>query len=537
VGVLFALVLVLPSSTTAATRLAQPTIFTGYGFDACTAPSVAKLQAWTASPYRAVGIYIGGVNRACSQPNLDPLWVTSTLDLGFSLLPLYVGLQAPCVAQSGLSKLSRTPATATAQGRSAADDATVQAVALGLPPGSPIYLDLEGYALHDAACTRGVQAFVGAWVGELRARGYLSGVYGSAASTIRDVAALGAAVPDAVWIANWNGDQSVFGDPYVSDSLWTNHQRIHQYKGGHKETYGGVTINIDSSFVDSSVVGGTGPPAPPPPQPPAGQVTSSDGLAAASWPADAFTAEVVVALTAVTPAPPATYAVQLGVTQAADQTPVSGFGAPVTIHLLRPAPGMVGATTADGTTWTQLPPLTTAGLSPTVPSAYAVDADGTVEIQTLVPGVFGVVPDTRPPSRPVVAGRLLRDELLLAWQPATDNAGVGRYNLLRNGTAVRSLTASTRRATVRGFSTSGPTVFRVQAVDTAGNQGKPSAAVVVVAHKRPRSLPHAIPRWAYALYAWQRAHTGKRPAAAPKRPPAWYWTWAAWRSSPFQLRS
>ena len=43
--------------------------------------------------------------------------------------------------------------------------------------------------------------------------------------------------PDDVWIADWNGNESVFGDPYVSDALWTNHQRIHQYQGGHNETW------------------------------------------------------------------------------------------------------------------------------------------------------------------------------------------------------------------------------------------------------------------------------------------------------------
>ena len=62
-------------------------------------------------------------------------------------------------------------------------------------------------------------------------------------------------LPDDAWIANWNGQASVFGDQYVSDSLWADHQRVHQYKGGHKETWGGVTINIDSDYVDGAVVG------------------------------------------------------------------------------------------------------------------------------------------------------------------------------------------------------------------------------------------------------------------------------------------
>ena len=49
--------------------------YSGYGFDACNAPKPATLQAWLASPYRALGIYIGGANRACANDQLSPDWV------------------------------------------------------------------------------------------------------------------------------------------------------------------------------------------------------------------------------------------------------------------------------------------------------------------------------------------------------------------------------------------------------------------------------------------------------------------------------
>lgn len=48
----------------------------GYAFDASAAPSAATMTAWTASPYDAVGVFIGGVNRSCHQPNLTSTWVT-----------------------------------------------------------------------------------------------------------------------------------------------------------------------------------------------------------------------------------------------------------------------------------------------------------------------------------------------------------------------------------------------------------------------------------------------------------------------------
>jgi hypothetical protein len=523
----------------AAPRAAAAGVYTGYAFDACHAPSQASLSAWLASPYRAVGIYIGGVNRACADGNLSASWVASTLAAGWSLLPLYVGLQAPCVSQSGLSKISTTPATATAQGKSAADDAVARSNLFGLPAGSPIYADIEGYALGNATCTKAVQAFVTGWTAELHTAGYVAGVYGSAASTMRDVSALGSSIPDAGWIANWNGVESVFGDPYVSDSFWANHQRIHQYKGGHNETWGGATINIDSNIADGPAVGGTSAPPPPPPpvQPPGASVGSGDGKATATWQDGAFSSTAVVTLTPTTQLPsPQGYGVQLSVTDPATTTPVTGFAKPVIVHILIPGGTLTPSFSSDGTTWKPLPLLTSASLPPGVQAGYTIDPDGTVEIQTLVPGFFGLLPDTVPPTAPAgLTGRFTKGALVLSWQGATDNSGViASYQVLLDGTAVSTLAPTKRRVTVRTFHPAGQTVYRVRAVDGSGIFGKPSRAVAVVPTKRPAGLPRVLPHWAWALFTAQQTHAA-RPAAAPKKVPAWYWRWAAWRLAPFHV--
>ncbi len=530
-----AALLIVVGSGSAASRVGT---FSGYAFDACTAPSTSALTAWHASPYRGLGIYIGGVNRACKDGNLSLPWVTTVLADGWSLLPLYVGLQAPCVAQSGLQLLSATPATAANQGRAAADDAVSRASLFGLPTGSPIYFDMEGYSTNNATCTKAVQSFVGAWTAELRSLGYLAGVYGSAASTIRDVAALGSGIPDAAWIANWNGLESVFGDPYVSDTLWANHQRVHQYKGGHRETWGGVTINIDSNVVDGPVVGGNAAPPPPPPEPPAGSVGSGDSRATATWPSGAFASTAVVTLTPTSQPPaPNGYAVQLTVTDSATSTPVTRFGKPVIVHLLMTTGGLTPSFSSDGTTWKPLPLLKSAALPTGVDAGYTIDPDGTVEIQTLVPGFFGLLPDTVPPTQPeAFAGRFSRGALVLSWRGATDNSGVvASYQLLLDGTPVSSLSGKKRRVVVRSFHPSGPTVYRVRAVDGSGIYGTASAPVVVLPTKRPVDTPRPVPRWAWALFTWQHSG-GTRPAGAPKQPPAWYWHWATWRLAPFHLR-
>ncbi len=68
-------------------------------------------------------------------------------------------------------------------------------------------------------------------------------------------------------MANWNG-QATTSDAAVPSTDWANHQRLHQYRGAHNETYGGVTINIDSDYLDAATAtgGATGAQAPPPPR-------------------------------------------------------------------------------------------------------------------------------------------------------------------------------------------------------------------------------------------------------------------------------
>jgi glycoside hydrolase-like protein/VCBS repeat protein len=231
-----------------------PGIAQGEGFEACTAPAYSSMQAWLQSPYRTIGIYIGGISRGCSQANLTASWVADVARLGWSFIPTYVGLQAPCTSYSNRIN----PSTAFDQGKSAGNDAMSKSDLLGLPTGSPIYFDMEAFTYSNTSCRKAVQDFINGWTRQLQHNGYQAGVYGSAASTIRSVVDVynnsAYRRPNALWIARWNGVHSVYGEPEVPDSLWNNHQRIHQYRGGHTETHGGVTINIDNDFLDGPIV-------------------------------------------------------------------------------------------------------------------------------------------------------------------------------------------------------------------------------------------------------------------------------------------
>jgi hypothetical protein len=230
--------------------------YTGLGFDACAAPSARTMAAWTSSPYRAIGVYIGGANRACSQPNLTSTWVGEQVAAGWHLIPTYVGLQSPTSSCSSCATLSSSISKATVQGTEAAEDAVAEAQSVGMGPGSPIYFDMESYTRTTSA-TAATLTFLSAWTTRLHALGYVSGAYSSGASGIADLGrAVGGSylLPDDIWSANWNGAQNTL-EPYLPSTAWTLHQRIHQYRGGHSETYGLMSIDLDNNFVDGATVG------------------------------------------------------------------------------------------------------------------------------------------------------------------------------------------------------------------------------------------------------------------------------------------
>jgi hypothetical protein len=235
----------------AAADVSEPGTYQGEGFDACSAPSSATMRAWAASPYRAVGIYFGGNNRACAQPNLTAAWVTEQRTAGWHLMPIYLGPQASCTTSTKPNRIINSQATA--QGRAAADDAAVQAAAIGLPADSVLIYDMEAYRTDDAACRAGVLAFLSAWTKRLHDHAYASGFYSSMGSGVADQItnynAAGYARPDHLDFARWDGVATV-SDAAIPSHFWAPHRRIKQYRGDHDETWGGVTINIDNDYLD-----------------------------------------------------------------------------------------------------------------------------------------------------------------------------------------------------------------------------------------------------------------------------------------------
>lgn len=256
-------------AATSTNRPTPATHFKGYGFDQCLAPTQAKMDAWMeSSPFLAVGIYISGASRACrSQPNLTATWVSTQLARGWQLLPITLGPQASCSTRYPKYGAAIDPkisannangyATARNQGRIEADRAVVASRALGITQGSTLFYDLEAFDISNGACKASAIRFLDSWTVRLHALGYKSGYYSSAGSGIKMVNDFKAkypttfTYPDTLWIARWDGAANTsVSSSYLAPTAWTPGRRIKQYQGGHNETWGGVTINIDRNFLE-----------------------------------------------------------------------------------------------------------------------------------------------------------------------------------------------------------------------------------------------------------------------------------------------
>ena len=249
------------------------------GFDNCSKPSQAQLQAWMdSSPFVAWNIYMGGSNAACDAPyiGITADYIRAAAQQGWRFIFTWVGPQArypTCLSKDLYNTYIYTNTTdAYNQGKSEGEAAIQSAISLGLvtsdgsgnpTSGTLIYYDLEAYSAiyRTQECRDAAKAFINGWTYQLHTRGSLSGVYGSASgSALADFAGI-PNLPDAIWIASYDFTSyteyhsilNVWNFNNLANALWANHQRIYQYAGGHNETWGGSTINIDDNLLDGLV--------------------------------------------------------------------------------------------------------------------------------------------------------------------------------------------------------------------------------------------------------------------------------------------
>jgi photosystem II stability/assembly factor-like uncharacterized protein len=227
---------------------------------------------WTYSPYWDTSVYLPKSPNRGTDKNLTPAWVDEVRKEGWSLIPTWFGLQAPCACNSNLGPscthfkhtFSSTPKTAKKEGIAEAKAASHQADLLGIG-GIVIYHDIENYA-PSTKCSRAVIAFLDGWVNELPKTGVLyTGVYGNPIPAKKDFSRV-SPLPDDVWIATGNKLQTIWGldplcDPFSKPPcpLWSLSQRINQNFLAPRSSKGeswGKTVKyvVDHDVEDADVV-------------------------------------------------------------------------------------------------------------------------------------------------------------------------------------------------------------------------------------------------------------------------------------------
>lgn len=175
--------------------------------------------------------------------------------MGWRLLPLFVGSQAPCVISTAKRPFA-LGSSPWSQGTREAVEAVRAAGALGLDASSPLYLDIEAYRAGDAGCAATTLSFVRAWSREVRRLGYVPGFYSSVETGVRDIEAQRRAgtkdLPAVMWFARW-GRPALYTETVLDPQAWTPHARIHQYAGNVSEAYGGRRLLIDRNTMDAPV--------------------------------------------------------------------------------------------------------------------------------------------------------------------------------------------------------------------------------------------------------------------------------------------
>ena len=231
------------------------------GFETRRVPSVDQMQTWwNSSPYYDVGIYLPGSPNRGKDTKLTSGWITAVSGQGWGLIPTWFGLQAPAgCTKRQFETYSSDPTQARADGSAQASLAYASATNLGLD-GSIVYLDMEDF--DHAHCGPEAQAFLGGFVAQYHALGGLVGAYGGQYNAVQDFG-LAEPQPDEIWIARKDQRVTVWGlghglSPSLPDTTWDSRKRIHQYNIDTDETWGGVTIHVDSDLVDAVIVPSSG---------------------------------------------------------------------------------------------------------------------------------------------------------------------------------------------------------------------------------------------------------------------------------------
>ena len=248
--------LALGAAPAEAKAAGAPGSLTGYGFDACTAPPQAVMDAWWEySPYSAVGIYIGGSNRLCKdQPELTATGCgPSSAPAGRSSRRTSGRRRAARATPTRCRPTSR-PRTSRGSRRRRVPWPRRRGSGSGPAPRSTTTSRTTRWSTPPAGRRRSTSSPGGPtsctrWVTE-------SGVYSNVAAAISSldladrVSHGDYTMPDDIWFAWSNNQRDTVAGQWVLSDEWDDHERVHQYAIDQPQTYGGYTLTVDANWLD-----------------------------------------------------------------------------------------------------------------------------------------------------------------------------------------------------------------------------------------------------------------------------------------------
>lgn len=223
------------------------------GFDTREYPGDAAMATWKReSPYQWVGYYLEAPCRPRSTWTGRRAALTSA---GWGIALLYAGEQqwadttSHAVPAEGPVRCSRRNLTAE-RGTADAIDAEQRAAADGFPNGTLVFLNVERVEQVGAE----LAGYVQAWVGTMHERGrYRPGIYlhernvdALYARVVAELNRRGSSAGPPLWVAKGSGF-SIEAAPRESGVPGA---RVWQGTFNTRETWGGVTLQIDANVAD-----------------------------------------------------------------------------------------------------------------------------------------------------------------------------------------------------------------------------------------------------------------------------------------------
>ena len=161
----------------------------------------------------------------------------------------------------------------------------------------------------------------------------------------------------------------------------------------------------------------------------------------------------------------------------------------------------------------------TAGASYTYQVAARDLAGNTASASVLTGGTADTIPPTAPPNLTATATGYT--SVSLSWGASTDNVGVTGYTVLRNGTAVATLSGTTTSYADTGLTPGTGYTYQVTASDAVGNASQPSntLSVTTEADTTPPTSPGnptaTSVTASQAGLSWTRVHRQRRRRRIP----------------------